>query len=130
QDGIVVTSKYQRLNANLNGDLNVRDNLRIFARIMYSNSSDNVPATGVNLFGRTQGIPPTAKYRYEDRSLAPGVNTSLGNPEYVLSYVNSKNSTDRLSISLGTQWEIVPGLTFDPQVSLYQTMYHDRYFEK
>lgn len=130
QDGIVITSKYKRLNANLNGDLKVRDNLRVSARIMYSNSSDNVPPTGVNLFGRTQGIPPTSKYTYEDGSLASGVNTSLGNPEYVVGYVDAQNSSDKLSIALGTQWEILPGLTFDPQVSLYQTTYDDRYFER
>src|SRR5690606_15563943 len=93
-------------------------------------SNDNVPPTGVNLFGRTQGIPPTAKHRYEDGSLAPGVNTSLGNPEYVVSYVDAKNNTDRLSLALGAHWEIIPGLTFDPQVSLYQVTEDARYFER
>ncbi|HLU90095.1 MAG TPA: SusC/RagA family TonB-linked outer membrane protein, partial [Cyclobacteriaceae bacterium] len=106
------------------------DNVRVSARVMYSTSNDNVPPTGVNLFGRTQGIPPTAKHRYEDGSLAPGVNTSLGNPEYVVSYVDAKNNTDRLSLALGAHWEIIPGLTFDPQVSLYQVTEDARYFER
>lgn len=130
QDGIVITSKYKRLNAHLNGDFKVRDNVTVFGRLMYSNSSNNVPHTGSNLFGRTQGIPPTAKYRYEDGTLAPGVNTSLGNPEYVVNYVDAKNSSDKLSFAVGTHWEILPGLTFDPQVSLYQTIYDARHFER
>lgn len=130
QDGIVISSKYKRLNTNLNGDLKISDKVRVFGRLMYSNSSNNVPPTGTSLFGRTQGIPPTAKYTFEDGSLAPGVNTSLGNPEYVVNYVDAKNSSDKLSLALGTQWEILPGLSFNPQVSLYQTVYDARYFEK
>ncbi len=130
QDGIVITSKYKRLSAHLNGDLKVRDKLRVSGRIIYTNSSNNEPPTGTNLFGRTQGIPPTAKYTYEDGTLASGVNTSLGNPEYVVGYVDTKNSSDKLSVSLGSHWEILPGLSFDPLVSLYQTMYSSRYFER
>ncbi|MEO5996462.1 MAG: TonB-dependent receptor [Chitinophagaceae bacterium] len=130
QDGIVITSKYRRLNASINGDLKVRKNVSVFGRLMYSNSDNNIPPTGVNLFGRTQGIPPTAKYKYEDGTLASGVNSSLGNPEYVVSYVDTKNSSDKLSLAVGTHWEILPGLKFDPQVSLYQTTYNDRYFER
>ena len=77
-----------------------------------------------------RGIPPTAKYKYEDGTLASGLNTSLGNPEYVVGYVNSKNSSDRLSVAVGTHWEILPGLAFDPSVSLFQTIGDSRYFEK
>jgi TonB-linked SusC/RagA family outer membrane protein len=130
QTGIVITSKYKRLSAHINGDLKLRKNLTILGRLNYTNSSNNEPPTGTNLFGRTQGIPPTAKYRFEDGTLAPGLNTSLGNPEYVVNYTISKNSSDRLSVSLGTHWDILPGLSFDPQISLFQTMYDSRYFEK
>ena len=130
QDGIVITSKYQRLTAHLNGDLKVGKRLSVNGRFNYTNSSNNEPPTGTNLFGRTQGIPPSAKYKYEDGTLASGVNTSLGNPEYVVNYVEAKNSFDRLSSSLGAHLDILPGLSFDPQVSLFQTVYDGRYFEK
>src|SRR5690606_65215 len=49
---------------------------------------------------------------------------------YVVGYVEAKNNTDRLSIALGAHWEIIPGLTFDPQVSLYQVTEDARYFER
>jgi hypothetical protein len=61
QDGIVLTSKYKRLSAHLNGDLNVSKILTVNGRLNYTNSSNNEPPTGVNLFGRTQGIPPNCK---------------------------------------------------------------------
>ncbi len=130
QDGIVITSKYKRLSAHLNGDLNISKKLTVSGRLNYTNSSNNQPPTGTNLFGRTQGIPPTAKYKYEDGTLASGVNTSLGNPEYVVGYVDSKNSSDILSLSFATHLDLLPGLSFDPQVSLFQTMFDSRYFEK
>jgi TonB-linked SusC/RagA family outer membrane protein len=130
QDGIVITSKYKRLNTDLSGDLKLSDKIKVFGRLMYSNSSDNVPGTGANLFGRSQGLPPTAKYKYEDGTLASGVNTSLGNPEYITGYQVAKNSSDNLSIALGGHWDILPGLSFDPQVSLFQITSDSRYFEK
>lgn len=130
QNGIVITSKYKRLNTDLSGDLKLTDKIKVFGRLMYSNSSDNVPGTGANLFGRSQGLPPTAKYKYEDGTLASGVNTSLGNPEYITGFQVAKNSTDNLSIALGGHWDILPGLSFDPQVSLFQITSDSRYFEK
>ncbi len=130
QDGIVITSKFKRLNSDISGDLKLTDKIKVFGRLMYSNSSDNVPGTGANLFGRSQGLPPTAKYKYEDGTLASGLNTSLGNPEYITGFQVAKNSTDNLSIALGGHWDILPGLSFDPQVALFQVTSDSRYFEK
>ncbi|MCE5345238.1 MAG: TonB-dependent receptor [Bacteroidales bacterium] len=130
QSGIVITSKYTRLNAHLNGELKVNKKVKVFGRLLYSNSSNNEPPTGTNLFGRSQGIPPTAKYKYEDGTLACGVNTSLGNPEYVVGYTDSKNSNQKLSVAVGGHWDILPGLAFDPQISLFRTNYDSRYFER
>ena len=130
QDGIVITSKFKRLNTDLSGDLRLNDKIKVFGRLIYSNSSDNTPGTGANLFGRSQGLPPTAKYKYEDGTLASGLNTSLGNPEYITGFQVAKNSSDNLSIALGGHWDILPGLSFDPQVSLFQATTDSRYFEK
>jgi len=130
QDGIVITSRYKRLSTHLNGDLKIRKNLSVSGRLTYTNSSNNEPPTGTSLFGRTQGLPPTAKYKFEDGTFASGINSSLGNPEYVVGFVDTKNSYDRLSVSLASHWEILPGLTFDPQVSLFQITGDSRYFER
>lgn len=130
QDGIVITSRFKRLNTDLSGDVRLTDKIKVFGRLMYANASDNVPGTGANLFGRSQGLPPTAKYKYEDGTLASGLNTSLGNPEYITGYQIAKNSTDNLSIAIGGHWDILPGLSFDPQVSLFQVTKDSRYFEK
>lgn len=128
-DGIVITTNYKRLNAHINGDFKIRDNLKVFGRLLYSNSEDNNP-TNVNTFGRSIGLPPTAKYKFEDGTFAPGQSSSLGNNEYLLNTVDRKNSGDDLTLAFGANLKILPGLSFDPQVSWWQTSGDARNFQK
>jgi TonB-linked SusC/RagA family outer membrane protein len=126
--GIALATDYKRLSLNLNGDLQVKDNLSINARLLYSNSASN-NVVG-NPFYRTIAASPTVKYTFEDGSLAPGPGVTMFNPAYHVSTVDAKNSTDNLTITLGGQWKILPGLTFDPQVSLFKRMSDARSFQK
>lgn len=128
-DGIVITTNYKRLNAHINGDYKIRDNLKVFGRLLYSNSQDNNP-TNVNTFGRSIGLPPTAKYKFEDGTYAPGQSSSLGNNEYLLNTVDRKNIGDDLTLAFGANLKILPGLSFDPQVSWWQTSGDARNFQK
>lgn len=128
-DGIVITTNFKRLNAHINGDFNIKDNLKVFGRLMYSNRQDNNP-TSEATFGRSIGLPPTAKYKFEDGTLAPGASSSLGNSEYLLNTVDRKNVGDDLTLAFGAQWKILPGLTFDPQVSLWQVTGDSRIFQR
>lgn len=128
-DGIVITTNYKRLNGHINGDFQIRDNLKVFGRLLYSNSQDNNP-TNVNTFGRSIGLPPTAKYKFEDGTYAPGQSSSLGNNEYLLNTVDRKNNGDDLTLAFGAQLKILPGLSFDPQVSWWQASGDTRNFQK
>ena len=128
-DGIVITTNYKRLNAHINGDFKIRDNLKVFGRLLYSNSEDNNP-TSTSTFGRSIGLPPTAKYKFEDGTFAPGQSSSLGNNEYLLNTVDRKNIGDDLTVAFGAQLKILPGLSFDPQVSWWQTSGDTRNFQK
>lgn len=119
-DGTVITTKYSRLSFNLNGDIKVRDNLSFFSRVMFSKSVSNTPygSTAVTFY-RNAGLAPTAKYKFEDGTLAPGTNNGIGNPEYHMNSRVNDNSNEKLTLTLGSHWDILPGLSFDPQVSLY-----------
>lgn len=128
-DGIVITTNFKRLNGHINGDFNIKDNLKVFGRLIYSNSQDNNP-TSEATFGRSIGLPPTAKYKFEDGTLAPGASSSLGNSEYLLNTVDRRNVGDDLTVAFGAQWKILPGLTFDPQVSLWQVTGDARSFQR
>ena len=119
-DGTVITTKYNRLSFNLNGDIKVKKNLSVFSRVLFSKSLTNTPSSSTAVtFYRNAGLAPTAKYKFEDGSLAPGTNSGIGNPEYQMNTRVADNSNEKLTMALGARWDILPGLSFEPQVSLY-----------
>ena len=121
--GTVITTEYDRLSFNLNGDIKVKDNLSFFSRVLYSKSSNNTPYSGTNVvFYRNAGLAPTAKYTFEDGSLAPGTNSGIGNPVYYMNNRVNDNSNEKLTVSIGSHLDILPGLSFDPQVSMYNVL--------
>lgn len=103
----------------MNGDVEVNNKLAVYGRLNFTNSSNTQVFSENQLFQRALGLPPTAKFRYEDGSLAPGQNRSIGNPLYHLSRSEALNATNRLTLSAGGVWEILPELTFEPIASLY-----------
>ncbi len=128
--GIAITTMYQRLNFDLNGDLMVNDHLKFYARMMYSRSGNNQVFSNNSIFERSIDIPQTTKYRFEDGTLAPGLAQSIGNPEYFLNKLKGKNAFANLSMAIGSHWQILPGLSFDPQVSIYETTGDGRSFQQ
>jgi TonB-linked SusC/RagA family outer membrane protein len=129
-DGTVITTKYNRLSFNLNGDIKVKKNLSVFSRVMYSRAKSNMPygSTAVTFY-RNAGLAPTAKYKFEDGTLAPGTNNGIGNPEYQMNTRVYDNSNEKLTLSLGSHWDILPGLSFDPQISMYNVSRDMRNFQ-
>ncbi|QEC58597.1 SusC/RagA family TonB-linked outer membrane protein [Flavisolibacter ginsenosidimutans] len=121
--GVIKTSDYNRTTFNLNGDLKANDKLSFTGRVGYQRSGDNhIAPVGNNALQRYTALPHTAKYRFEDGTIAPGFNTSLGNPDYYLPIWDNKGdelTNDRLTLSIGSHFEILPGLSFDPLASLY-----------
>ena len=132
-EGIAITTEYKRLSFNMNGDFKVSDKLKIFSRLMYTNSTGrNVVDAGSsvsNVFARSATVPFTTKYRFEDGTLAPGLNASIGNLEYFFGTQNLKNSVDNLTMVAGAHLDILPGLTFDPQISLFKITSDGRFFQ-
>ena len=118
-DGTAITTNYKRFTTNMNGRLKVNDRLFVFAGLNFTRSSDNLVYSENSLFERSIATPPTAKYTFEDGTLSPGVNRSLGNPAYHLSRSTNDNTLTLMTLSGGANWEIAPGLSFEPSVSLF-----------
>jgi hypothetical protein len=130
-EGAVITTGYKRLSFNLNGSLQAKENLNFNGRVVYSNSKTTSPALSDNItFLRIAGLPRTAKFKFEDGSLAPGQHQNMGNPLYQLTRRVYWNDYDNLTISLGADWENIPGLTFNPQVSMYNVYSNTNSFQK
>lgn len=119
-EGTVITTKFNRLSFNLAGDIKIRDNLSVYGKTMYTNSNNNEVYGLAHIFYRSAGLPPTAKYTFEDGTLAPGQSRSIGNPVYHLENDKRDNNKENLSLSFGGKWDILPGLSFEPQISLFK----------
>jgi TonB-linked SusC/RagA family outer membrane protein len=117
--GVAINTDYKRFTARMNGDVQVKDKLAVYGKLNFSSSSNNQVYNENQLFQRALGLPPTTKLYYEDGSLAPGQNRSMGNPLYHLNRSEALNATNRLTLTTGMNWELIPGLTFEPMASLY-----------
>jgi TonB-linked SusC/RagA family outer membrane protein len=145
-NGTALSSDYNRLSANVNGTLQVTNNFQITGRVLFSSTdflllSSDANATGTlastggvlsNVFYRSASLPSTTKYRFEDGTIAPGVNNSLGNPDYHQQGPFSpqrKNKGEKVTVSLGGKWNILPGLSFDPLISYFKDEQYGRSFQ-
>ncbi|MEO6915525.1 MAG: SusC/RagA family TonB-linked outer membrane protein, partial [Chitinophagaceae bacterium] len=128
--GTTITTKYKRLTLNLNGSLQVRNNISVYGRILYSNSTSNTTGLVDQLiFLRTAGLPRTAKYTFEDGTLAPGQQQGNGNPAYHLPNQNNQSGNEITNYTVGGKWSIIKGLSFDPMLSLFRVNAGDRRFQ-
>jgi TonB-linked SusC/RagA family outer membrane protein len=137
-DGTALESWYNRISANLNGNLKVTNKLRINARMLFSNADFSGPGVGsgglntetnaqfgplANTFYRSASLPSTAKYRFEDGTMAPGGGAANGNPDYYQTgpYAPKvKNVAGKINVSLDARYDILPGLAFEPLISYYE----------
>lgn len=130
-EGPVITTGYKRISFSLNGDIKLNDKFSVFGRVSFENSSENQPNLGYDqLFYRGAGLAPTAKLYFEDGTLAPGTNASIGNPLYQLNTRINKNTSDYTTVSAGAHYNILPGLTFDPTLSTFRALGDAYNFQK
>src|SRR5690554_5366460 len=119
-EGTTISTDYRRLSLNLNGSLQVRENLRLNSRLLYSNRDINAVASLANIFYRSASLPGTAKYQFEDGTMAPGRGLSIGNPHYFLIGPHArqgKNNFERMTLSVSARWDLLDNLYFEPIVS-------------
>lgn len=117
--GIAITTDMKRYTLNVNGNFKISDQLSFFGITNYARSKDHQVPNITNIFARAMTLPPTTKYRFEDGTLAPGQAASEANPEYILQQRDAENTSESLTFSFGTNWELLPGLIFQPQASIY-----------
>lgn len=119
--GTATITEYKRLSFNLNGSYRIKDNLNVIGRLQYSNRTNRTVSSLANLFYRSASLPGTAKYRFEDGTIAPGQNSSIGNPDYYFKgpYAPKGNTAfETITISLGAKWNLLKDLAFEPLVSV------------
>ena len=128
--GIAIQTDYKRFSLNLNTSLKVTNKIKVFGRVMYSNTINNQLFSVGALFSAAIIQPPINKLYFEDGTFATGSNFNYSNPLYSVSTYLPKNNANDLTIIVGGQWKILPGLSFDPQISFYQNTVYSRNFQK
>lgn len=139
-EGTALNSDYKRLTVNFNSSVQISPKLKVDGRLLYSNVdyrfivADPTAQFTVlaNTFYRSASLPNTAKYQFEDGTIAPGQSASAGNPHYYqigpYAPVNA-NNRQNVTISVAGRWDIIPGLAFEPMISSFEEKGHGRSFQ-
>lgn len=121
--GIAIETDYTRFGINFAGSVKVSKKLDLTGKVLYARKKSNDVALSIaNTFYRAASLPGSTKYAFEDGSLAPGLNRSLGNPDYHLrgSFAPvGEDNYDNTNIVLDARWSILPGLYLEPRLSMY-----------
>ncbi|RRB07471.1 SusC/RagA family TonB-linked outer membrane protein [Larkinella rosea] len=128
--GIAINTDFRRFTFDLSGDLKIREKLKVNAFTNFTNSGNNQVFNDNQIFQRALALPPTAKLYFEDGTMSPGFNRSIGNPLYQLNRYTTDNQLYRLTLGGGLTWNILPGLTFEPSTSLYVIETNNNSFQK
>lgn len=128
--GVAIQTGYKRLSLNTRGELKLRDNLKVFSNIRHSADESDKVSDESNIFGRMLQVAPTVKYAFEDGTIAQGPNGNKGNPLYRTNLFVGGNEATNTAFSVGGRWDIIPGLSFTPQVSLLTRNSINRLFTK
>ena len=137
-DGLVLGSGFKRYSGKFSGSYKIHDNFTVNSNILYSHSNLNGSSLGGDdtVFRRFQGQAPTS--RTYDSNLdgtwsdqyATGQNFSFGNPLYYQDKFIRKNLEQRLSASVGIDWEVFENFTLAIVGSHFTINNHNESFNK
>jgi TonB-linked SusC/RagA family outer membrane protein len=131
EDGLVVSTKYQRITGTLNGSYMVKKNFEVFGGLNFSESKDPPLWTSeANLFYRTMSLWPTYNPWDANGNPTSGNGSSDGNPLYWINKLISSNDTRRSTYNTGFKWELLPSLFLKATANIYYIDYTKEDFNK
>ncbi len=132
QPGIVKGTSYSRMSLLYNNSYKIKDKLKVNSSLNYTfreyidlGNSEN------SVMSRAARMPRTVRDFFEDGRPAPGeIRNDFRTRDHELYYRTNNNYVSRTNISLGLEWEILPGLKFEPIFSFYNNEGLSNSFEK
>ena len=120
-EGLILGSGFKRYSGKFTGSYDISDRFSVNSNVLYSHSNLNLSPLGDNntVFRRFAGQPPTSRTynNNEDGSLSnelnPGTNAGFGNPLYYQDKFLRDNLEQRLTASMGLNWNILTNLTLN-----------------
>ncbi|MBC9794958.1 SusC/RagA family TonB-linked outer membrane protein [Sinomicrobium weinanense] len=137
-EGLILGSGFKRYSGKFSGSYQISDKFRVNSNILYSHSNLNRSPLGNDdtVFRRFAGQAPTSRTynNNEDGSLSdeynPGTNSGFGNPLYYQDKFIRENIEQRLSASVGMDWDIMSDLTLSLKGSHFTINNHNESFNK
>ncbi|MBJ6367805.1 SusC/RagA family TonB-linked outer membrane protein [Snuella sedimenti] len=137
-EGLVLGSGFKRYSGKFSGSYQVTDNIKVNSNILYSHSNLNLSPLGGEdtVFRRFQGQASTSR-TYDSNpdgtwsdQYAVGQNQGFGNPLYYQDKFVRKNLEQRLSASVGINWDIIEDLTLAVTGSHFTINNHNESFNR
>lgn len=137
-DGLVLGSGFKRYSGKFSGSYRISDRLKVNSNILYSHSNLNLSPLGGDdtVFRRFQSQAPTSR-TYDNNPdgtfsniYTVGQNQGFGNPLYYQDKFIRKNLEQRLSASVGMDWNILDNLIFAVNGSHFTINNHNENFDK
>ncbi|MET2986504.1 SusC/RagA family TonB-linked outer membrane protein [Aureibaculum conchae] len=137
-DGLILGSGFKRYSGKFSGSYNIKENFKVNSTILYTHSNLSRSPLGSDntVFRRFQGQASTARTydSNEDGTFsdvyAVGQNQGFGNPLYYQDKFIRKNLEQRLSATVGIEWNILDDLTFALTGSHFTINNHNENFNK
>lgn len=137
-DGLILGSGFKRYSGKFSGSYNINEKLKVNSNILYSHSNLNRSPLGGDdtVFRRFAGQAPTSR-TYDNNPdgtlsniLSPGTNAGFGNPLYYQDKFVRKNLEQRLTASVGIDYDIIENLTASVKASHFTINNHDEAFNR
>lgn len=137
-DGLILGSGFKRYSGKFTGTYKVTDNLKVNSNVLYSHSNLSLSPLGSDntVFRRFQGQAPTSR-TYDNNPdgtwsniYAVGQNQGFGNPLYYQDKFVRKNLEQRLSASVGIDWNILDNLILSIDGSHFAINNHNESFNR
>ena len=137
-EGLVLGSGFKRYSGKFSGSYQVIDRVRVNSNILYSHSNLSRSPLGSDdrVFRRLQGQASTSRTFDSNpdgtwsNQYAVGQNQSFGNPLYYQDKFVRKNLEQRLSASVGIDWDIIDYLTLSIDGSHFTINNHNESFNR
>ncbi|APQ19252.1 SusC/RagA family TonB-linked outer membrane protein [Maribacter hydrothermalis] len=137
-DGLILGSGFKRYSGKFSGSYKISDKIKVNSNVLYSHSNLNRSPLGDDntVFRRFQGQPPTSR-DYDNNPdgtfsdiFAVGQNNGFGNPLYYQDKFIRKNLEQRLSASIGMDWNVFNNLILSVDASHFTINNHNENFNK
>jgi TonB-linked SusC/RagA family outer membrane protein len=137
-DGLILGSGFKRYSGKFTGSYRITENLKVNSNVLYSHSNLSLSPLGGDdtVFRRFQSQAPTSR-TYDNNPdgtwsniYAVGQNQGFGNPLYYQDKFVRKNLEQRLSASVGIDWNILDNLILSIDGSHFAINNHNESFNR